>query len=55
MFRPRAGAVNAVHAHARLARKKEKVTMAVCAVLALNVQDLVVSLDLPVHLPIFAI
>jgi hypothetical protein len=35
--------------------KKEKVIMAVFAVLALNAPDLVVSLDSPVCLPVFAI
>jgi hypothetical protein len=35
--------------------KKEKVTMAVSAVLALNAWDLVVSLDSSIRLPIFTI
>jgi hypothetical protein len=38
-----------------VSKKKEKVIMAVFAVLALNAQDLVISLDLPVHLPVFPI
>jgi hypothetical protein len=40
---------------ARFSEKKEKVIMAVSAVLALNARDLVVSLDSPVRLPVFAI
>jgi hypothetical protein len=38
-----------------VSEKKEKVIMAVLVVLALNALDLVVSLDLPVCLPVLAI
>jgi hypothetical protein len=43
-----------VHVRA-VSEKKEKVTMAVLVVLALNVLDLIVSLDSPVRLPVLAI
>jgi hypothetical protein len=38
-----------------VSEKKEKVIMAIFAVLALNAPDLIVSLDLPVRLPALAI
>jgi hypothetical protein len=54
-FRPWAGVVNAVRAHARLARKKKKVIMVVSVVLAFNALDLIVFLDLPIRVPVLAI
>jgi hypothetical protein len=38
-----------------VSEKKEKVSMVVPIVLALNAPDLIVSLDSPVHLPVLVI